>query len=416
MQTLDSIEVFELVKECRTCLSTNLQEIVNLGLHPLANSLLNSPYDEEIVVPLVLIRCDTCTTIQLSVNVNPKLMFQDYLWVTGTTQTARNHCKNLAKQISEKLDKKEFSALEIGSNDGTLLTELVANGAKEVIGVDPAQNLQPRHLTGPIRLIEGFFSDELMETHKRQIPKVDLVVARNVLSHVPNLNDVMQGIDKIISDDGLIVIEFHEASRILSELHYDSIYHEHTFYHSIRSIQAALSQISFNVFDISNSPISGGSFIIFASKDPRKPSAALLSRLEEERNLGVYEQNSWIDFGIKVQEHLSKLRKLLQNEKDSNWVAFGASARSSTLLNSIGKISEVFSYIADNNELKQGKYSPGLRIPINSPHKAIDAEVEKIFICAFNFEAEIVKCLQENLNWTGEVVLPFPGIIRRYEI
>lgn len=416
MQTLDSIEVFELVKECRTCLSTNLQEIVNLGLHPLANSLLNSPGDEELIVPLVLIRCDTCTTIQLSVNVNPKLMFQDYLWVTGTTQTARNHCKNLAKQISEKLDKKVFSALEIGSNDGTLLTELVVNGAKEVIGVDPAQNLQPKHLTGPIRLIEGFFSDELMETHKRQIPKVDLVVARNVLSHVPNLNDVMQGIDKIISDDGLIVIEFHEASRILSELHYDSIYHEHTFYHSIRSIQAALSQISFTVFDISNSPISGGSFIIFASKNPRKPSAALLSRLEEERKLGVYEQNSWIDFGFKVQEHLSKLRELLQNERDSNWVAFGASARSSTLLNSIGKISEIFSCIVDNNELKQGKYSPGLRIPINSPHNAIDAKVDKVFICAFNFEAEIVEYLQENLNWTGEVVLPFPSVIRRYEI
>jgi SAM-dependent methyltransferase len=250
MQTLDSIEVFDLVKNCRTCYSSDLEEIVDLGLHPLANSLLDSPNQEELAVPLVLIRCGACTTIQLSVNVNPRVMFQDYLWVTGTTHTAREHCKKLAAQISEKLGKKDFSALEIGSNDGTLLIELIANGAKEVIGVDPAKNLQPKHLSGPIRLVEGFFSNKLMDDHKHVISEVDLVVARNVLSHVPNLNDVMQGIDKVISDDGLIVIEFHEASRILSELHYDSIYHEHTFYHSIRSIQAALSQISFNIYDI----------------------------------------------------------------------------------------------------------------------------------------------------------------------
>jgi hypothetical protein len=142
----------------------------------------------------------------------------------------------------------------------------------------------------------------------------------------------------------------------------------------------------------------------------------LLNKLEEERKLGVYEQSSWMDFGSKVHEHLRILRELFQNEKETHWVAFGASARSSTLLNSIGKTSEVFSFIADNNELKQGKFSPGLRIPIAAPGDVIDANVEKIFICAFNFEEEIVKYLQEDLNWTGEVILPLPSVIRRFQI
>jgi len=348
--------------------------------------------------------------------VNPELMFQNYLWVTGTTETARNHCQNLAKLVVEKCGKTNIRALEIGSNDGTLLQALVENGVAEVVGVDPASNLQPKHLKGSIKLYEGFFTSELAKEISSQIEKVDVVVARNVLSHVPSLNDVMQGIDKLVKNEGMVVIEFHEASKILTELHYESIYHEHTFYHSIKSVQAALSQIGFTIFDISSSPISGGSHVIYAAREDRDRTAQLLSALDYEEKQGVYNPESWTVFSINAKKNLSDLDEIFKSEKDSKWIAFGASARSSTLLNSIGESSRVLRAIADNNPLKQGKFSPGLGIPIVLPKSEINAQVEKIFICAFNFEDEIINFLKNDLGWSGEVVLPLPSLVRRYKI
>lgn len=416
MKVLDSTDSFVEIQNCRTCLSAKLTEVLDLGLHPLANSLLEDVHDYEPLIPLKLIRCEDCTTVQLSVNVKPELMFQKYLWVTGTTVTARNHCENLAKLVIEKYGKKSIRVLEIGSNDGTLLQAFANNGVDEVIGIDPAQNLQPKHLKGPISLVEGFFNDEMALELSSSFVPVDVVIARNVLSHVPNLNNVMNGIDKLIKNDGMVVIEFHEASKILSELHYESIYHEHTFYHSIKSIQAALSQIGFKIFDISDSPISGGSHVIYASKVSREPTSELISSLEHERENGVYHAESWKKFSILANRNIEQLRAIFEAEKNSNWIAFGASARSSTLLNSIGEASRHLHLIADNNPLKQGKYSPGLRMPIVDPKAEINDEIEKIFICAFNFEEEIVDFLRNNLGWSGEVVLPLPNEVRRYNI
>jgi predicted rRNA methylase YqxC with S4 and FtsJ domains len=416
MKVSDLSDIYQTIQNCRTCNSNELTEILNLGLHPLANSLLNDKQDSEVMAPLVLIRCKNCTTIQLSINVRPELMFQEYLWVTGTTETAKKHCNELAKTIIETFEDKHPRVLEIGSNDGTLLQALVDNGAEEVIGVDPASNLQPKHLRGHIKLVEGFFSHELASRLSGEIPAVDIVVARNVLSHVPNLNNVMQGINEVISDHGMVVIEFHEASKILTELHYESIYHEHTFYHSIKSIQAALSQIGFTIFDVSKSPISGGSHVIYASRSKKTLTQDLQMALQAEETLGVYEETAWLDFAARATSNIAELREIFSSEANSRWIAFGASARSSTLLNTIGEGSKCLNQIADNNPLKQGKFSPGIRLQICNPTESIDSTVEKVFICAFNFEDEIIEFLTKKLKWNGEVILPLPNNIRRFQI
>lgn len=416
MKASDLSNVYQTIQNCRTCYSNELTEVLNLGLHPLANSLLNDEEEPEVTAPLVLIRCKKCTTMQLSINVNPELMFQEYLWVTGTTETARKHCDELAKKIIENFEEKHPRVLEIGSNDGTLLQALADNGAQEVFGVDPARNLQPRHLKGNIKVVEGFFSHELGIKLSGEISGIDIVVARNVLSHVPDLNNVMQGINELIGDHGMVVIEFHEASKILTELHYESIYHEHTFYHSIKSIQAALSQIGFTIFDVSKSPISGGSHVIYASRSKKTPTQDLQMELQAEENLGVYQESSWLDFAARASENIAELRELFNSESSSRWIAFGASARSSTLLNAIGENSKCLNQIADNNPLKQGKFSPGIRLQICNPLETIDSTVEKVFICAFNFEDEIIEFLSKELKWSGEIVLPLPNKIRRFKI
>jgi SAM-dependent methyltransferase len=343
-------------------------------------------------------------------------MFSHYSWVTGTSETARTHCRKIATEIVERVWNKSPRIMEIGSNDGTLLNELVNAGAIEAIGIDPAANLIPSGDPNLTKVIQGFFSKDMADSIKSTVGEVDVIVARNVLSHVPDLNDVMEGISKLIQEDGIVVIEFHEASRILTELHYESIYHEHTFYHSIKSLEFALSLIGFSIFEVLPSPISGGSFVIFASKENRPKLPSLTTALLKEEASQVYSQRAWENFALEAMENVKTLRNIFDNERESKWIAFGASARSSTLLNTVGSATKNLNWIVDNNPLKQGKFSPGIHLEIVSPEKIKKEVSEKIFICAFNFEREIIELLRSYLDWHGEVIFPLPNKIRRFEI
>jgi SAM-dependent methyltransferase len=413
---LDSDEDFETVANCRICESTDLHEILDLGDQPLANALRapddNSP---EKKFPLVLGRCRNCTTVQLSINVNPKIMFQDYFWVTGTTATAREHCNRLASEIS-KMSLLNPSILEIGSNDGTLLKEFQKVTSGALYGVDPAIDISKSAESPGINVMTDFFSSSFASVFQQDHGLVDVIIARNVLSHVPDLRDTFLGIDKILSPDGVFVVEFHEASRILNELHYDSIYHEHTFYHSIRSMTEAQASIGLVPFDILESPISGGSHILISSRVVQPPTSRFLAAIDLESESKVQSESAWMNFAKLANENLEEIRDFLNRNAETNMRAFGASARSSTLMNAIGESANILTGIADNNPLKWGKVSPGTHLPINSPKEMIDDSTAIVFICPFNFETEIVDYLSNTLGWHGKVFLPLPGRPRIYAI
>jgi len=416
MIRLDSVEDYETITNCRICESTNLHEILNFGDQPLANALRAiDDISTEKKFPLMLIRCRKCTTIQLSINVNPRLMFQDYFWVTGTTTTAREHCHNLASEVL-KISSSNPSILEIGSNDGTLLKEFQKVTSGELYGVDPAIDISRSIEIPGINVITDFFSSSFANTFKQVHGLVDVVIARNVLSHVPDLRDVFLGIDKILSPSGVFVVEFHEASRILNEIHYDSIYHEHTFYHSLRSMTEAQASIGLVPFDILESPISGGSHILISSRVAQPPTSRFLAAIEIESESMVQSESAWMDFARLANENLEEIRDFLKRNTGTNMKAFGASARSSTLMNAIGESANLLTGIADSNPLKWGKVSPGTHLPINSPKELIDNTVEMVFICPFNFETEIVDYLSNTLGWQGKVYLPLPGKPRIYAI
>ena len=416
MKPLDLNTNFKTIINCRICNSEKLQEILDLGIQPLANNLRS--FEEQTLerkFPLILLRCSDCTSIQLSVNVNPNLMFQEYLWITGTSQSARDHCDNLADYISEF--SKEFSViLEIGSNDGTLLKALKEKTNSNLHGVDPAQNIIESFQEDGIQNHNSFFDLNFASSFYSKFGAVDVVIARNVLSHVPDILEVMNGIDLILAPEGICLIEFHEASKILTEIHYDSIYHEHTFYHSIKSMTKALSHVGLIPFDLIKSPISGGSFVLVSSRNGIKASSRLNEAEEFEESFGVHDEKSWINFAKLSKRNLTSINKYLIENSNRKIRAFGASARSSTLINAIGDNSKYLTAIADNNPLKWGKYSPGQHLLIDSPKEIIEKDTEIVFICPFNFETEITTYLAKELDWHGEVVLPLPNQIRKYLI
>jgi SAM-dependent methyltransferase len=416
MTVLDINEDCVTIDKCRICDSLDIQEILNLGLQPLANNLRDILDDStEKKFPLILVRCGECTSIQLSVNVNPRLMFQEYLWVTGTTETARRHCAILAEEVM-KYTNDSAAILEIGSNDGTLLREFRKLSKGKIHGVDPAKDISDAARTSNIDIHADFFNLRFAIDFEKNLGKVDIVIARNVLSHVPDLIDVMKGIDKVLSEEGIFIVEFHEASRILNEIHYDSIYHEHTFYHSIRSMTEAQSKVGLIPFDIMESPISGGSFVLISSKTTRKPTQRLLNAIERESSLGVLNEAAWLTFANLANKNLQDINHFLESNSKRKIRAFGASARSSTLMNAIGERAKGLEAIADNNPLKWGKLSPGSHLKIDSPKNVIQSDTEIVFICPFNFEDEIVKYLHDEIHWHGDVFLPLPGQPRIYKI
>jgi SAM-dependent methyltransferase len=343
-------------------------------------------------------------------------MFKEYFWVTGTTKTATDHLEKLSIFISKRCTKNDPSLLEVGSNDGSLLKILKKHNFGKLYGVDPAKNIVDSINEPEIIFYTDFFDYNFTNSFVESNGSVDIVVARNVFSHVPDLVNCLKGVANLLAEDGLFIMEFHEATKILTEIHYDSIYHEHTFYHSIKSISEAAKIAGLNPFDIEVSPISGGSFILFFSKKLKEKTTNLIEHEISENNSGVLTFQKWEEFAKRSLKNIEDIREYLSKNTDRRVCGFGASARSSTLVNAIGSGCQNIVGIADNNTLKQGKVSPGMHLQIESAKKLITSNIDIVVVFPFNFEEEIISFLKNTLNWSGEVYLPLPNAPRVIQI
>ena len=240
--------------------------------------------------------------------------------------------------------------------------------------------------------------------------QADAVMARNVLPHVPDPNDVVAGIAHCLKDDGVGAIEFHWIDKILSELHYDSVYHEHFFYHSLQSINELLKRHQLALFDVTESPISGGSLVAYFSKTPRPTAAALKEKLALEDERGLATLATWQEFARRSLEHRVKLKDMVEAEirAGKKVIGYGASARSSTLLNFCGVDSRHLSCIADQSPLKHDRYTPGTNVIVVSPERALAERPDTILLLAWNFRDEILARLAD-AGFNGNVIVPLPN-------
>jgi SAM-dependent methyltransferase len=333
-------------------------------------------------------------------------MFSEYKWTTGTSPTTVLYCKTLAKHLLAKLELKNPSILELGSNDATLLAELRTKTSSNVIGVEPASSFSNFYTNGIVH-IRDFFNLNSALMLVAQYGQFDLVIARNVFSHVPDLLNVIDGISQVLSPTGIFCMEFHWAKVILEELHYDSIYHEHTYYHTLKSVSDILEAKGLRIFDAQISPISGGSLNILASKQEIAKSVSLIEHEASEKHSGVLTQCKWLSFQNKVKTNLEEIKQFLNSRETQNVAAIGASARSSTILNALGSASSHIRVIADNNSRKWGFRTPGASIPICSFEELIRSSPDSIIVFPFNFRSEIEFQLSEN-TWHGELYFPLP--------
>tara|TARA_Y100000589_G_C27197023_1_gene647322 strand:+ start:3233 stop:4486 length:1254 start_codon:yes stop_codon:yes gene_type:complete len=395
--------------ECRICNSKSIVPILNLGNQPLANSLKKEKKQSESSYALEICQCKNCSVIQLTETINAKLLFNEYVWVTGTSKIAKEYSQIFFNRSRQYLKNKNAFIVEIASNDGTFLKPFKENGYK-VLGVDPAKNIAEIANRNGVKTIAEFFGIKSSKEIVKKEGQANLIFARNVIPHVENIKDVINGISNLLSQNGVAIIEFHRADVILDELHYDSIYHEHLFYFSIHSLTYLLNSYGLYPFDIDISPISGGSFVIYFSKEKKSKSKILISKEKEEINLGVDQLINWKDFAYKVIDHKKKILQIVSefNKAKKKVIAYGASARSSTLLNFCELNYKNLEVIADKAPMKQGLFTPGTSIPIVSPEEALSDNPDVILLLAWNFKDEIIEELKNKYLWKGKVILPLP--------
>lgn len=393
------------IKTCRVCESSEIETFLDLGLHPFANAFLKNNSDAEKKYPLTLSFCHDCSLVQLNETADPKELFSNYVWVTGTSSTAKAYAARFCEEVLSfvKPPSNDGTILEVASNDGTFLKEFTSKG-RRVLGIEPAANIAALANSQGVPTECAFFGLEAARGIETKHGRPHVIIARNVLPHVANLHDFMKGFEALLAPDGWLVLEVHDAEAILRELHYDSVYHEHLCYFSLQSLKKLLDQYGFKIAKILSSPISGGSLVVFAGKKA-KEAEPRVSDCEESNDF-----QNWGGFARKTHLHRERLLTFLDEEKrqQKRIVGYGASARSSTLLNFCGIDTRYLAAIADQNPIKNQLLTPGTRIPVQSPDAVMAAKPDTILVLAWNFFAEIRNRLREKYQYPGLLLKPLP--------
>ena len=392
---------------CRIC-KFRLTKVLDLGKQPPANSLRSNKNKEIKPVKLKLNRCNKCKTLQLSESVSKKYLFENYVWVTGTAKVTKNFSKKFCEIASKRLKNKSRFILEIASNDGTFLKPFKKKNYK-IIGIDPAKNISKIANENKIKTINDFFNNTTSKKILKKYGYANLIFARNVIPHVENINQVMKGISTLMDNKTIGCIEFHYVDNIIKQNQYDSIYHEHIFYFSIKSLMNLLDKFSLFCFDLEVSPISGGSLIIFFSKLRKEKTKNLIKKIQNEKKARINQIDTHKKFAINSQIHKEKFKKLLLKSKKyyKNIYGYGASSRSSTLLN-FSNVSKEIKGIFDKNLIKINKYTAGSNIFIHDLKKFKILKPDLIIILAWNFTEEIIRELEKEYGYKGNYLIPIP--------
>lgn len=404
----------ETITRCRVCGGRDLVEVLDLGSQPLANSLKDSADAPEARYPLRIGHCASCSLIQLLETVRKEILFETYVWVTGTASGTREYAEEFCRRARARSRvTEEDLVLEVASNDGTFLKPFKLAG-HPVLGVDPAANISEMARSNGVETVTAFFDRDIAARVLREHGPARLAIARNVIPHVSELHDVVAGIADVLAEDGTGIIEFHDAGKILSDLHYDSIYHEHLCYFSLGSMSHLLGMHGLAPFDLDRSPISGGSYVLYFSKDVRPASPALEDARAQEVARGVAGRQAWVGFAERTRQHRSDSLACIALHAGDTVVGFGASARSSTYLNYCGITSEDVAAVIDNNRLKQGRFTAGSSIPIVSFEEGVALNPAVMFVLGWNFLGEIrAQCAAA--GYSGTYLVPFPGSPRFLE-
>jgi len=387
---------------CRGCLGENLFSAINLGELPIANELLIKKENKAEKFPLHLRVCTDCGLGQVGDVVTPNRIFENYRYLSSTSTTFLKHAKDFVEQIvkNETFSPTDW-VLEIASNDGYLLKNFLSYGIKTV-GVEPAQNIAKITEGYGIETISDFFSSTLASEILIKFGNPKLIIANNVMAHVPDLLDFVKGLSILCGDNTKISIENPSLSNILLEMQFDTIYHEHYSYLSAKSVSEVSMKNNLNLVRVEKLSIHGGSNRYWLEKK-RENSAINLSvqnAISTEVESGLFQEEEWLNFSTKVSKILNDFKDWLTTKinETRNVYGYGAAAKASTLINAANIAPNLITAIADASYEKQGLFMPFHGIKIISPKELSNSKPTDIIIFPWNLKNEITSNLKEILG------------------
>jgi methylation protein EvaC len=405
--------------KCSFCDSTAMSEIMDFGEVALAGAFIKpEQFASEKTYPLRLYFCRDCFAVQVIDKVDANVLFDDYFYFSSSIKTLRDHFREYAAEVTSRfLTPTESTVIEFGCNDGILLRPLADQGIKTVIGVDPATNVVRTIDDRRVTVINDFFTEQVAEQVVARHGKADMVMANNVYAHIPDIQGITRAVRAVLKDDGVFVFEVHYLGKVINEMQYDMIYHEHLYYYSLLSAINHFARYDMVVFDVKPVPIHAGSMRFYVckkgSKYARSIQPSVIALRDEERSNGFDQAETFERFAADVAERKAQLMaRLSRLQKEGERVAgYGASGRANTMIQYCGIDHDQMEYMIDDAPAKAGYYTPGSHFVIH-PSTILQegSPPGYLLVFAWSFLDEIAKKNRAYLDNGGRMIVPLPEV------
>lgn len=412
METAPQKPLYGRIRRCQICFGPNLKIILSLGHQPPVHSHVTAEklHEPEITYPLNFCRCSRCGLLQLDYAVDPKILFsREYPYLTGMTKMLVRNFRELTSLLSERyrLAPRDL-AIDIGSNDGTLLKGFREKGIR-VLGVEPTQAARAAIKDG-IPTLQNFFTKKAASAIRKKHGKAKIITATNIFAHVNNLFEFLAGIRELLTDDGVFVSESQYLLDIIEKLEFDTIYHEHLRFYSLKPLVKLFTLAGLNLVDAERISVAGGSIRVYATKGKERSSRRVRDIIRREVITGLYDQKRLKSFASKARSAKHKLLALILEckKRGARIVGIGAPARSNTLLGFAKIDSDVLDYNAERKgSPKIGLFTPGTHIPVVDEARVFREQPEYALVLSWHIGGELIKKLRES-GYRGKFIMPLP--------
>lgn len=402
--------------DCRLCGSRHVTLALQLEPTPPANAFVGR--DElakpQPVFPLDVFFCEDCAHLQLLDVVDPRILFENYVYVSGTSPSFVAHFEAYAKDLLARFKPPAGGlVLDIGSNDGTLL-RFFQNAGLKVLGVDPARNIAEQATKAGIETLATFFSPALAGQIRAERGPASVITGNNVFAHIDDLKGVVEGIRTLLAPDGVFAFEVSYLVDVYEKTLFDTIYHEHLDYHSVKPLVQFFRANGMELIEALRVPSHGGSLrgIARLASGPQPVGASVAEAVAHEARLGLHSAATFVQFGRNIARLKAELGALLRRLKAEgrSIAGFGAPAKATTLMYHFGIGPDLIDFIADDSPLKQNLYSPGLHIPVLPPSAIAERKPDYLVLLAWNFAGPIMQKNQAYRQQGGRFIVPIPKV------
>ena len=403
------------MSRCRACRATAVEVVLSLGELPVANALVDRAHLDEADPrhPLTLAVCPECSLAQILETLPPEELFQDYLYFSSYSDTMLAHAQDsTAELIKDRSLGAGSLVVEIASNDGYQLQYFHRAGVP-VLGIEPARNVAEAAISRGVPTRVEFFGANAAQRMTQEGVSADVILAYNVLAHVPDLNGFATGMAEILAPGGVVVIEVPHVQRLVEQCEFDTIYHEHLCYFSLRALVLLLERNGLEIFRVVEIPLHGGSLRLYSGRPGDQAREATVQEvLDREAEAGIADASGYRGLARKVEELRRSLVGLVDRVRGGGKrvAAYGAAAKGTTLLNYCGLGQDRIEFAADRSPHKQGRWIPGVRVPVVAPERLAEEAPEFCLLLAWNFADEILEQQAAYRRAGGRFILPLPEL------